>query len=190
MSYSVPHIAGEPEVEASGGERLWPRWEVFVRQRGSLSPIYSESVHASDVETALQNARDTYFRRGEGVSIWVVLSEDVSVWEPEADDAAAQDPRPDDGSGSTVLWEVFVRHRRGLNHLHAGSIPATDAGAALAKARNAFVAREEGVSVWVVPASAVHAADPEEADSMFEPFADKDYRQAVHYEIPEEVGYM
>ena len=190
MSYSVPHIVGEKEVEASGGEQIWPRWEVFVRQRGSLSHIYSESVHAPDVETAIQNARDTYFRRAEGVSIWVVPSEDFSVWEPEAGDATAQDPEPGDGSGAPVLWEVFVRHRRGLNHLHAGSIPARDPGAALTKARNVFVTREEGVSVWVIPTASVHAADPEQADTLFEPFADKDYRQAVSYEIPEEVGYM
>lgn len=190
MSYSVPTIAGEQEVEASGGERLWTRWEVFVRQRGGIVRVYSESVHAPDVETALQNARDTYFRRGEGVSIWVVPSDALSVWEPEAADAAAADPQPGDGAEHPILWEVFVRHRRGLNHLHAGSIPATGPGDALARARASLVTRDEGVSVWVTPSSSVHAADPDDAAALFEPFADKEYRQAVYYTIPEEVGYM
>lgn len=190
MSYSVPTIAGEEEVDASGGERLWPRWEVFVRQRGGLVRVYSESVHAPDVETAIQNARDTYFRRGEGVSIWVIPSDDLFVWEPEAADDTADDPEPGEGPGAVALWEVFVRHRRGLNHLHAGSIPAAGPGDALAGARASYVARDEGVSVWVAPSSSVHAADPDDAAALFDPFADKEYRQAIFYSIPEEVGYM
>ena len=190
MSYSVPTIAGEKEVEASGGDLLWHRWEVFVRQRGSLSHVYSESVHAPDVETAIQNARDTYFRRGEGVGIWVIPSEDLSVWEPEAADHTAADPVPEEATGPPELWEVFVRHRRGLNHLHAGSVPAAGPGAALDAGRALFVTRDEGVSVWTAPASSVHAADPDDAAELFDPFEDKEYRRAIYYTIPEEVGYM
>ena len=34
-------------------------------------------------ETALQNARDVYTRRGEGVSLWVVPSSEINAFEPE-----------------------------------------------------------------------------------------------------------
>ncbi len=187
MSYEVPHMEGDDEIEfGSLPEGGWPRWEAFVRQNGGLSHVHSESVHAPDAETALLNARDTYLRRVEGVSLWVVPADKVTVWESDSPDPAPTDiaPRP------TALWEVFVRHRRGLTHVHAGSMAATGPGDAIQKARQVYVTRDEGVSVWVAPASTVYAADPADAAALFEPFADKDYRYPTFYKIPDEVGYM
>ena len=88
------------------------------------------------------------------------------------------------------MWEVFVRQRRGLSHVHAGSLHAPDAETALHNARDVYTRRAEGVSVWVVPSGAITASDPDEADAMFEPFEDQDYRHATSYDIPEEVGHM
>ena len=61
---------------------------------------------------------------------------------------------------------------------------------ALLNARDVYTRRAEGVSVWVVPSSAITASDPDEADAMFEPFEGQDYRHATSYDIPEEVGHM
>lgn len=88
------------------------------------------------------------------------------------------------------MWEVFVRQRRGLSHVHAGSLHAPDGESALQNARDVYTRRAEGVSVWVVPSSEVTASDPDEADAMFEPFESQDYRHATSYDIPEEVGHM
>ena len=88
------------------------------------------------------------------------------------------------------MWEVFVRQRRGLSHVHAGSLHAPDAETALLNARDVYTRRAEGVSIWVVPSSEITASDPDEADSMFEPFESQDYRHATSYDIPEEVGHM
>ena len=187
MSYEVPHMEGDDEIQfGSLPEGGWPRWEAFVRQNGGLAHVYSESVHAPDAETALLNARDAYLRRVEGVSLWVTAAAAVTVWESDG-----PDPVPtDEHQAEPALWEVFVRHRRGLAHVHAGSLNATGPGDAIDKARRVFVTREEGVSVWVVPSTAIIAAAPEEADALFEPFADKDYRYPTFYDIPEEVGHM
>jgi ring-1,2-phenylacetyl-CoA epoxidase subunit PaaB len=58
-------------------------WEVFVRARRGTSHVHVGSVHASDRERALQNARDLFTRRAEGVSIWVVRSVDITVSDPD-----------------------------------------------------------------------------------------------------------
>ena len=71
------------------------------------------------------------------------------------------------------LWEVFVRSRRGLSHTHAGSLHAPDAELALRNARDLYTRRGEGVSIWVVPSSAVTASSPDEKDPFFDPSADK-----------------
>ena len=48
-------------------EKNWPLWEVFIRSRTGLAHRHVGSVHAVDAEMALQNARDVYTRRGEGL---------------------------------------------------------------------------------------------------------------------------
>lgn len=91
-------------------------------------------------------------------------------------------------AGGTPLWEVFVRAARGLNHVHAGSVHAADAEAAVQAARDVYTRRSEGVSIWVVPSTAIHASDPGQADAWFE--GDHPYRHPTFYELPDEVGHM
>jgi ring-1,2-phenylacetyl-CoA epoxidase subunit PaaB len=84
------------------------------------------------------------------------------------------------------LWEVFVRARRGLAHNHVGSLHAPDAAMALRNARDVYTRRQEGVSIWVVPAAQITATSPDEKDSFFDPAADKPYRHPTFYAVPEE----
>jgi len=60
----------------------WPLWEVFIRSKGGLSHKHVGSVHAPDPELALRHARDTYTRRMEGISLWVVRSNDIMASDP------------------------------------------------------------------------------------------------------------
>ena len=62
--------------------REWPLWEVFIRARGGLSHRHVGSVHASDSEMAIRHGRDTYTRRMEGVSLWVIKSADIVASDP------------------------------------------------------------------------------------------------------------
>ena len=70
-----------PEEISSGSsekkitnEKEWPLWEVFIRSKQGLSHKHVGSLHATDAAMALENARDVYTRRNEGISIWVVES--------------------------------------------------------------------------------------------------------------------
>ena len=60
----------------------WPLWEVFIRTRNGLSHRHVGSLHAADAEMAVQCARDTYTRRLEGVSLWVVPSAAITSSDP------------------------------------------------------------------------------------------------------------
>ena len=93
-------------------------------------------------------------------------------------------------SASSPLWEVFVRARRGLSHTHVGSLHAPDAELALRNARDLYTRRQEGVSIWVVPASAITASSPDEKDAFFDPAADKVYRHPTFYEVPEGAAHL
>ena len=88
------------------------------------------------------------------------------------------------------LYEVFLRGKRGLNHVHVGSLHAADAQMALHHARDLYTRRNEGVSIWVVRASSITASSPDEKDPFFAPAGDKVYRHPTFYDIPADVPHM
>ena len=63
--------------------RDWPLWEVFIRSKQGLDHKHVGSLHAADSMMALENARDVYTRRLEGVSIWVVESANIHASNPD-----------------------------------------------------------------------------------------------------------
>jgi ring-1,2-phenylacetyl-CoA epoxidase subunit PaaB len=72
----------------------WDLYEVFIRSKNGMSHKHVGSVHAADDAMALQNARDLYTRRSEGVSIWVVASKNILASDP-GDAAALFEPAAD-----------------------------------------------------------------------------------------------
>ena len=97
---------------------------------------------------------------------------------------------PNAGSNEWPLWEVFVRSKQGLEHKHSGSLHAVDATQALQMARDVYTRRQEGVSIWVVPSTAITASAPDDKAEFFDPAGDKIYRHPTFYKIPDEVGHM
>lgn len=93
-------------------------------------------------------------------------------------------------SGMWPLWEVFIRARRGMSHIHAGSLHAPDAEMALRHARDVYTRRGEGVSIWVVPSSQITASSPDEKDAFFDPAADKIYRHPTFYDVPADAPHL
>jgi ring-1,2-phenylacetyl-CoA epoxidase subunit PaaB len=64
-------------------ETAWPLWEVFIRSKQGLDHKHAGSLHAADAQMAIENARDVYTRRMEGVSIWVVESKHITASNPD-----------------------------------------------------------------------------------------------------------
>ncbi len=71
-----------------------PLWEVFIQSKPGLPYKHAGSIHAYDKEMAIENARDVYTRRNEGISLWLVPSEEIvavssaqsaSFFEPASD---------------------------------------------------------------------------------------------------------
>lgn len=65
----------------------WPLWEIFIRSKQGLSHKHVGSLRAADAEMAIENARDVYTRRSEGISIWVVESNNVFASNPYESDS-------------------------------------------------------------------------------------------------------
>ena len=88
------------------------------------------------------------------------------------------------------LWEIFIRSKQGLDHKHVGSLHAADSQMAIENARDVYTRRQEGVSIWVVESKHIHATNPDEADSFYEPANDKVYRHPTFYDLPDELEHM
>lgn len=94
------------------------------------------------------------------------------------------------GGHDWPLWEVFIRSKQGLDHKHMGSLHATDAQMAIENARDVYTRRMEGISIWVVESKHIHASNPDEAESLYDPANDKAYRHPTFYDLPDEVKHM
>ena len=88
------------------------------------------------------------------------------------------------------LYEVFLRGRRGLNHVHVGSLHAADAEMALHHARDLYTRRNEGVSIWAVRSSDIVASSPGDREPLFDPANSKVYRHPTFFPMPDEVKHI
>ena len=100
------------------------------------------------------------------------------------------DVQPQESNSAWPLWEIFIRSKQGLDHKHAGSLHAADAAMAIENARDVYTRRQEGISIWVVESKYIHATNPDEAESLYEPASDKIYRHPSFYNLPDELKHM
>jgi len=88
------------------------------------------------------------------------------------------------------LYEVFVRGKRGLNFVHAGSLRAASDADALDRAFAVYTRRAAEAGVWVVRSTDVTASAPAQKEPLFAPSGDKVYRHPTFYSIPEGVPHI
>ncbi len=153
----------------------WPRFYVFKQDSPEAPHMNCGSVHASDAEMALLNARDVFVRRPECVSLWVAPA--ARVAEVTVDGLAGLAPQADDAEGQA--YEVFTKAAAKGQHAHVGQIAAGSPGQALRKASETY---PDGVWVWmVVPSVAIVASPEDEGQAWFEAARDKPFRHQSFY---------
>ena len=90
----------------------FPLWEVFIRSQHGLAHKHVGSLHASDAEMAVNNARDVYTRRSEGVSIWVVPSSSIVASSPDD-----KEPLFDPANSKVYRHPTFFPMPEGVKHI-------------------------------------------------------------------------
>ncbi|WP_394161045.1 1,2-phenylacetyl-CoA epoxidase subunit PaaB [Galactobacter valiniphilus] len=93
-------------------KHAWPLWEVFVRSSRGLSHVHAGSLHAPDADMAVRNARDLYTRRNEGVSLWVVLSDNIIASDPRDKESFFESPK-----GKDYRHATYYIASEGVKHL-------------------------------------------------------------------------
>jgi ring-1,2-phenylacetyl-CoA epoxidase subunit PaaB len=57
-------------------------------------------------------------------------------------------------------------------------------------ARDCYIRRSEGVSIWVVESTNITASAESDVENFVDPMDDKPYRHATHYVLPDKVNNM
>jgi ring-1,2-phenylacetyl-CoA epoxidase subunit PaaB len=86
-------------------QQEWPLWEVFIRSKQGLDHKHAGSLHAADAQMAIENARDVYTRRMEGVSIWVVESKHIHATNA-AESGSLFDPANDKAYRHPIFYDL------------------------------------------------------------------------------------
>ena len=100
------------QAAAIAPDAQWPVWEVFTQSAEGAPHEHAGSVHATDAEHALQNARDVYARRGEVISLWVVPSGAIT-----ASTRGDAGPFFDPGADKAYRHPQFYKVPRGVRGL-------------------------------------------------------------------------
>lgn len=105
---------GDKELAGGDGstKNEWPLWEVFIRSKAGLDHKHAGSLHAADAQMAIENARDVYTRRMEGISIWVVESKHI-----HASDPGEQDELFDPANDKVYRHPTFYDIPDGISHM-------------------------------------------------------------------------
>lgn len=97
---------GAADISTSGASKQeWPLWEIFIRNKQGLDHKHVGSLHAADAAMAIENARDVYTRRMEGVSIWAVETKFIHASNPD-DAAALYDPANDKAYRHPTFYDL------------------------------------------------------------------------------------
>lgn len=161
-----------------GSDTQWPRYQVFHKAGPDKPHLNAGTVHATDPEMALQNARDVFVRRPDCISLWVAPASAISSW--TADEVENSDPLSDDDPGTPEAYAVFLKLTQIGSHEHVGSVVAGSPHDALRKAAE----EHHGKTVlvwWVVPEHAFERTEGDEIDSLFRPAEGKLYRDPGFY---------
>lgn len=156
-------------------------YEVFVQAKEGKPFQHEGAVHAPDLEMAYLLAKEAFTRRFTCISLYVVDTRDVSVSPLTEGDqhvyTLIDDPAASDNTGES--FEVYHLLKRGKQHVHAGTVQATDARQAMGVAKHSLHPKM-AYNVWVIPTRRIRFTLPEEQD-LWTTLPDKKFRDATDY---------
>ncbi|HEX9618285.1 MAG TPA: hypothetical protein VGA03_12805 [Anaerolineales bacterium] len=166
-----------------------PRFQVFLQEQEGQPHQDVGSVHASDAEMALQNARDVFVRRPECTSLWVVpaeaiysrTAEELAKEGGEKKEAGGEGAENPGLSGETEIYCVFSKAKSAGTQTLVGEVQATSPAEALGEGIARFAGGKAPFAWWVFPARLITRSQPQDIESMFLPALDKPFRLSTDF---------
>lgn len=156
-------------------------FEVFVQPRENKPFQHEGIVHAPDLEMAFVLAKETFTRRFTCASLCVVETSKVwvSALTEGAKSAYEEIPDSSPSGGEEESYEIYHLSRRGKQHVHAGTVSATHADDAFAKAKAKFGAAMV-CNIWAIRTADIRFAMEDEKE-LWLTLPEKKFRDAAEY---------
>ncbi|MFP3853895.1 MAG: hypothetical protein ACLFWD_06340, partial [Anaerolineales bacterium] len=155
----------------------WPRYYVFKQDTPESRHESCGTVHAPDLEMALQTARDVFVRRPECFSLWVAPAAKVLARTGEQWDLPFE--LPEDAEKMRPFL-IFARPNQRDPHRFQLELQAPHAEAAL----RAFYERDPELArlgTLALRRASIKASEPEDEAAWFKPARSKPYRHSSFY---------
>jgi ring-1,2-phenylacetyl-CoA epoxidase subunit PaaB len=173
----------------------WPRYQVFIQAEPGDPFLDAGTIHATDAEMALLNARDVFARRPGVHSLWVVPA--GAIYSKTRQELKAEQKhsiteqnlaaRQHLGQSESQAYSVCCKPKSAGTQTYLGVVEASSPEEAMQKALETFSAglpeEKKPFAWWVFPSNLVVQNDPEDAGSLFTPALDKLFRQSTDFHV-------
>jgi ring-1,2-phenylacetyl-CoA epoxidase subunit PaaB len=156
-------------------------YEVFVQPKEGKPFQHEGIVHSPDLELAYVLAKETFTRRFTCTSLYVADTRHVLVSALSENNQNIYDSihHAEPQSETKISFEVYHLMKRGKQHVHVGSVTASDPVHALDLSRQ-FSQGKMVYNVWVIQTDKIRFTSPEEKD-LWITLPEKKFRDASDY---------
>ncbi len=183
-----PRVERLPEIGEVGKVILKPpldqfhTYEVFVQPKEGKPFQHEGIVHAPNIDLAYILAKETFTRRFTCISLYVVDTKEVFVSPLTEGKQSAYDLIADTAESNTLKekYEIYHLPKRGKQHVHAGTVLATDVKQAFQIAKKYFNSDKVIYNIWAIPFSTIRFTKEAEED-LWLTLPEKKFRDAADY---------
>ena len=179
----LPEIGEVGKINPKAPLDQFGTFEVFVQPKEGKPFQHEGIVHAPNLAMAYILAKETFTRRNTCVSLYVVDTRDVFVSTTTEGNQNAYDliVEISNKTNKEVMYEIYHLVKRGKQHIHAGSISASNAEEAMSKSKTNFDVGKVIYNIWAIPATAIRYTSSEEKKDLWLTLPDKKFRDAADY---------
>jgi ring-1,2-phenylacetyl-CoA epoxidase subunit PaaB len=162
-------------------------FQVFHQMKTGKPLQHVGIVHASDEESGFIYAKELFSRRQTCTGLWVVDSKNIYSTEFTENNINVYDSiKGEVEVKNPVLFQIFHLHKRGKQHVHVGSVEASDYENALKSAKTMIEEPKTVFNVWVVKDKDIFKSDPGDVE-IWDTLPDKKYREALDYKAGDKI---
>ena len=156
-------------------------YEVFVQPKEGKPFQHEGIVHAPNIEMAYILAKETFTRRFTCTSMYVADTGKVFTSPLAEGNQNAYDLVSETGETGTSResYEIYHLLKRGKQHIHSGTVQASNPAAAMAVAKTQFGSKAV-LNVWALRTSDIRFTKPDEND-LWLTLPEKKFRDASDY---------
>jgi ring-1,2-phenylacetyl-CoA epoxidase subunit PaaB len=157
-------------------------FEVFVEPKEGKPFQHEGIVHAPNLEMAYVLAKEAFTRRFTCTSLYVADTRDVYVSSMTEGEKNVYDliTEADEQIGEKTIFEIYHLIKRGKQHIHTGSVSATNPLEAISQAKTKFNSGKTIYNVWAINTDKIRFTTSEEKD-LWITLPDKKFRDASEY---------